>query len=242
MGKKDMYINDLLTNVMEPNFMENKYGFPYKRIYNLGGEFKNYSNTLILSKDIQSTIDMISLDPNVAFGDSDMPIINSEDHDIYMVFSDGGSVNNGKKNKDKESYGAYGSVIVKNDEVIHTHSYIEKDWTNNIAEISGSIYGLSYLDSVIDKSKNNIVILVSDSQYVISGMTDWIHKWKLNNWKNNTGKKISNHDYWIELNKVASKYNIYFKWVRGHTLLDDVYSKYNEMCDELAGELLKKYR
>ena len=43
------------------------------------------------------------------------------------------------------------------------------------------------------------VIIYTDSRYVKDGITEWIKKWKLNNWKSSNKKPVKNKDLWIKL-------------------------------------------
>ena len=72
------------------------------------------------------------------------------------------------------------------------------------------------------------VRFVSDSQYLIKGMTDWINSWKNRNWKRKSGK-IENLSLWQDLDRIVTNHQIDWEWVRGH----DGHSQ-NEYVDHLA--------
>lgn len=70
------------------------------------------------------------------------------------------------------------------------------------------------------------IILHSDSQYVINAITKrWVHAWAQ---KPNFGGK-KNMDLWKRYLALEGKFNIQFKWVKGHAGIAD-----NERCDQLA--------
>ena len=76
------------------------------------------------------------------------------------------------------------------------------------------------------------VIVFSDSEYVVKGITKWISDWKARDWKNSRGKEVSNKDLWIALDKLVGKFkSIEFRWVKGHAG-----NPWNEWADELARE------
>lgn len=85
---------------------------------------------------------------------------------------------------------------------------------------------------------------MSDSQYVIKGCTEWMYNWKKNKWRNNTKQEIANRKLWEKLDyditthSINAGYTVYFKWVRGHTLLPDQDSMFNEICDFLATDAI----
>ena len=59
------------------------------------------------------------------------------------------------------------------------------------------------------------VVFVSDSQYLIRGMREWIRSWKRQNWKRKTGA-IENLELWKQLDQAAARHDITWDWVRGH--------------------------
>ena len=78
------------------------------------------------------------------------------------------------------------------------------------------------------KNKSEIIIY-TDSRYVKDGITDWIKKWKLNNWKSSNKKPVKNKDLWVKLDNSCQKHNIIWKWVKAHAD-----NKFNNLVDELA--------
>ncbi len=85
----------------------------------------------------------------------------------------------------------------------------EKDTTNNRMELMGAIGGLELL------KRPCAVLVVTDSNYVVQGMSAWIAGWKKNGWKA-SGKPVKNQDLWMRLDAVASPHQVRWKWVKGH--------------------------
>ncbi|MGQ0560387.1 MAG: ribonuclease H family protein [Gemmatimonadota bacterium] len=81
--------------------------------------------------------------------------------------------------------------------------------TNNKMAIRSAIVGLSLL------KKPCRVIFVSDSQYLIRGMTEWVAGWARSGWKRKTGA-LENVDLWRELVDVAQPHDVEWKWIKGH--------------------------
>ena len=73
------------------------------------------------------------------------------------------------------------------------------------------------------------ITIYTDSKYVKDGITDWIKKWKLNNWKNSNKKPVKNKDLWIKLDNSCKKHKVKWKWVKAHAG-----NKLNNQVDELA--------
>ena len=99
----------------------------------------------------------------------------------------------------------------------------ERDTTNNRMELMAVIRGLASLD------EPSIVRVVTDSQYVAKGMKSWIHGWRRKGWKTASGAPVKNRDLWEELDRLASKHQMSWEWVRGHTGHPE-----NERADALA--------
>ena len=99
----------------------------------------------------------------------------------------------------------------------------ENKTTNNRMELMAPIMALKKI-----KTKSEITIY-TDSRYVKDGITDWIKKWKLNNWKSSNKKPVKNKDLWIKLDNCCQKHNVCWKWVKAHAG-----NKLNNLVDELA--------
>ena len=99
----------------------------------------------------------------------------------------------------------------------------ENKTTNNRMELMAPIMALKKI-----KNKSEIVIY-TDSRYVKDGITEWIKKWKLNNWKSSNKKPVKNKDLWLKLDNSCRKHNVSWKWVKAHAG-----NKFNNLVDELA--------
>ncbi|MDR1827190.1 MAG: ribonuclease HI [Methylobacteriaceae bacterium] len=103
--------------------------------------------------------------------------------------------------------------------------------TNNRMELKAVIEGLRAL------TRPCPVMIYVDSQYVRRGMTEWLVKWKLNNWRTADKKPVKNDDLWRELDSEVSRHTVYWRWVKGHAS-----SEYNQRADALAVAEWKKIR
>lgn len=100
--------------------------------------------------------------------------------------------------------------------------------TNNIMELTAPIEALKYLKSNMSKGTFDIEI-VSDSKYVILGITEWIGNWQKNNWRNANKKPVLNRELWEELYALTEELKPKWTYVKGHN--ED---KYNERADVIA--------
>lgn len=106
----------------------------------------------------------------------------------------------------------------------------ERETTNNRMEMTAVIEGLKAL------KKPSSVEIVTDSQYVGQGMTEWMPKWKSRGWKLPGNKPVKNLDLWQELDRLICTHKVHFTHVRGHTGHPE-----NERCDELAVAAYQKF-
>ncbi len=97
--------------------------------------------------------------------------------------------------------------------------------TNNRMELRAAIEGLQALTQACE------VVLTTDSQYVRKGISEWIHNWKKNNWRNAAKKPVVNKDLWQQLDDLTQKHTISWKWVKGHSG-----HRENEIADQLANK------
>ena len=96
--------------------------------------------------------------------------------------------------------------------------------TNNQMEMKAALEALKHL-----KDEDEVIELYTDSNYLRQGITEWIHKWKKNNWKTAAKKPVANRDLWIEISDLNEKMTVAWNWVKGHAG-----DPGNERADELA--------
>lgn len=109
----------------------------------------------------------------------------------------------------------------------------DPETTNNRMELTAVIRGLEAL------RRSCRVELFTDSQYVGKGLSEWMPKWKENNWTRSEGRKrspVKNVELWKQLDELVSKHEVVFSWVAGHSGHQE-----NERCDELAVAAYQKY-
>ena len=99
------------------------------------------------------------------------------------------------------------------------------DTTNNRMEILAAMEGLK--SAALDGYDGRIV-LVTDSEYLRKGITEWIHGWKRRGWRTAAKKTVLNQDLWRELDELNSP-RIEWKCIKGHAGDPD-----NERCDDIA--------
>ena len=84
--------------------------------------------------------------------------------------------------------------------------------TNNRMELTAVIEALTALKRPCE------VVLYLDSEYVLKGITEWIHGWKARGWKTAAKQPVKNVDLWQKLDEAVARsgHKITWKWVKGH--------------------------
>jgi ribonuclease HI len=103
------------------------------------------------------------------------------------------------------------------------------DTTNNRMELTAAIEGLRALKRACS------VMVVTDSEYVRRGITEFLSRWKSNGWRAANGKPVVNQDLWEALDELAGYHEVTWVHVGGHPGDRD-----HERCDALAAEAAKK--
>ncbi len=147
------------------------------------------------------------------------------------IYTDGSSRGNPGK-------GGWGAIIITPDEVIELGGR-ENMTTNNRMELLGAIMGLKE----IGKEAKEIEVM-TDSQYVKKGMTEWIDGWIKRGWKGSTKKPVLNQDLWEDLKKEedrlkANGVKVTWKYVQAHVgiPLNERVDTIATMCADDANDL-----
>ncbi len=101
----------------------------------------------------------------------------------------------------------------------------EAQTTNNRMELTAVIEALGALKRPCH------VVLHTDSQYVMKGITEWIDGWKARGWRTAAKAPVKNVDLWKKLDEAVRAHEIDWIWVKGHAGHEG-----NERADALANK------
>jgi ribonuclease HI len=132
---------------------------------------------------------------------------------VVELHSDGSGTSSGP--------GGYG-VILRYGELEKELSGFEPAATSQRMELLAAIRGLEALNN------SRTVRVFSDSQYLVRGMSEWIHGWDRNG-RLDTPDALANQDLWQQLAALSRQHQVSWEWVRGHAG-----HPFNERCDKLA--------
>src|SRR6266404_1246849 len=105
--------------------------------------------------------------------------------------------------------------------------------TNNRMALGGAIAALQLLAK---KGARLQVLIVSDSQYLVKGMREWVPVWAARGWRRKEGA-IENLELWKALLASSRLHDVQWTWVRGHK----GHAK-NEYANDLAVLAAKEQR
>jgi ribonuclease HI len=101
--------------------------------------------------------------------------------------------------------------------------------TNNRMALAGAIAALEWIRRQWQHAQ---VTYVSDSEYLVKGMREWMAAWKSRGWKRRGGP-IENLELWQKLDQATAAHTVVWKWVRGHA--DHPKNEYaNDMAQRAA--------
>ena len=96
------------------------------------------------------------------------------------------------------------------------------DTTNNRMELQAAIEALLVVGDAEE------ITLVTDSEYLRKGITEWIQNWKRRGWRTAAKKPVLNQDLWKTLDGLNTSRTTW-RYTRGHAGDPD-----NERCDTIA--------
>lgn len=136
---------------------------------------------------------------------------------IIEIYTDGGCYPN-------PGPGGWGVVLIHGSR-IKTLAGNCSETTNNRMELTAAIEALRALKTSCR------ITLISDSEYLVKGITLWLPGWIKRGWRTAAKKPVENQDLWLALRDETQRHDIEWKHIRGHSG-----DTYNEMADQLATE------
>ena len=122
---------------------------------------------------------------------------------MIKIYTDGSCLGN-------PGNGGWAAIIIDDKKKIQIKGS-KKDTTNNQMELLAQIKAIKKIP------KGSNVQIFTDSKYVKSGITEWIHNWKKNGWKTANKQPVKNKDLWTELDLLTNEFKIKWIWVKGHS-------------------------
>ncbi|KAE9396103.1 ribonuclease H-like protein, partial [Gymnopus androsaceus JB14] len=176
---------------------------------------------------------------------------NSFCHHSKVVFTDGACINNGRRGV--EAFSGMGFAIGDDESQqyqLGIDDYVDDGpRTNQRAELLAAIHGLELLGKISNKEYEEemynshpddiaTLVLATDSEYIVKGITEWYHIWERQNWLTNKGFTPVNLDLFHRLQDCVKKLEQdNFCVVFFHVSHD-----YNTLADGLAKDAAESMR
>lgn len=146
---------------------------------------------------------------------------NKAEERIYKIYTDASYF-------EKKNHGGFAFIIkdLKGNYNLYTEKV--KEIGSSQAELEAAIKALELLKDV------EKIRIITDSQYVRKGLTEWLPIWKLNDFKTINGEPAKNIDKWLNFDRICNKKYIEFQWVKAHSNHFE-----NSLCDMYARDVAK---
>lgn len=132
-----------------------------------------------------------------------------------VLYTDGGCIGN-------PGPGGWAAILVRSGRYEELGGG-EPATTNNRMEMTAALRGL-------ERSRpGERVRVVTDSRYLVDGMTRWIRGWKARGWRKADKEPVLNQDLWQALEAAAADRQVKWEHVAGHSGHPE-----NERCDRIA--------
>jgi ribonuclease HI len=104
----------------------------------------------------------------------------------------------------------------------------EEDTTNNRMELQAALSAMASLQEGCSLE------VITDSRYLQRGVSDWLERWKKNQWRTAEGFAVKNRDLWEKFAAELERHEVRWKWVKGHGV-----DQWNIRADEMAAAARK---
>lgn len=133
-------------------------------------------------------------------------------HPIAIAHLDESCLGNGQEGMNPG--GSAGLIEIRHQTTIERREFFicSPATTNNRMALAGAIALLQLLSA---KGKRLRVLLVSDSEYLVRGVREWLPGWVARGWKRKGGA-IENLELWRALHASLTNHETTLCWVRGH--------------------------
>ena len=138
---------------------------------------------------------------------------------MIKIYTDGSCIGNPGK-------GGWAAIILNDGKKTKIKGF-KKNTTNNQMELLAPIKALKEIP------KGSKVQIFTDSKYVKSGITEWIHNWKKNGWKTANKQEVKNIELWTQLDLLNNEFEISWNWVKAHSI-DELNNKVDLLARDAA--------
>jgi ribonuclease HI len=132
---------------------------------------------------------------------------------LVAIYADESCLGNGREGSNPGGAAGLVEFVRANGEIVRRDYWIAEPATTNNRMALRSV--IEALRAVSAKGRACDVVFTTDSQYIVKGMTEWVHGWRARGWRRKTGE-IENLGLWQEALELWGEHRIDWRWVRGH--------------------------
>jgi ribonuclease HI len=134
-------------------------------------------------------------------------------NDLAVLHLDESCLGNGREGDNPGGGGGLIEARSRSGRIQRRDFYISaRATTNNRMALAGADTALRLLSA---KGSRLRVLMVSDSQYLVKGMREWVPGWVVRGWRRKEGP-IENLELWKSLLASSRRHDVQWTWVRGH--------------------------
>jgi ribonuclease HI len=128
----------------------------------------------------------------------------------------------------KQSPGGWGAIIVKGPRMLR-RSIAKADTSNNEMKCTAMLEALRFMQIQRNPLLNLLLVMESDSQLCIDGLTKYRKLWEAHRWKKDDGKPVENADLIQAIGRITEDTQVGFWKIKGHNN-----DPWNDLADALA--------
>ena len=134
--------------------------------------------------------------------------------------------------KGNPGHGAWGIVIEDEAQLLCRANRVPNT-TNQKMELTAAIKALDALKGHVGRP----IELITDSDYLVKGMTQWMDGWKTKGWRGSNKKPVKNLELWQQLDTLNQLHDVTWTWIKGHSG-----NAGNELADALCNRAMTEGR
>jgi ribonuclease HI len=132
---------------------------------------------------------------------------------IAILHLDESCLGNGREGENPGGGGGLIEARSRNGRIQRRDVYVSAPATTNNRMALAS--AATALELLAQKGARLRVLVVSDSQYLVKGMREWVPGWVTRGWRRKEGP-IENLELWQALLAASRRHDVQWTWVRGH--------------------------
>lgn len=129
----------------------------------------------------------------------------AENDELIVIYTDGGC------DLKKDGIGAWAYRAE------HPNGKVDENFGTYVGTTNNRMEMMAVISALEAFEFGPPIKVISDSEYVIKGATQWCRNWIRNGWRTRDGKSVVNRDLWEKLIALYQLHAVTFEHIKGHT-------------------------